>query len=551
MHNNIMQRQNSKPGYSKSSNWQWFGLLLGMLVVAAYFVSRYQGQWAENDSAVFTKVIKTFTQEGQLLPTDQNYYPNGYGYQAISDFIITVTGLDVTTLQQLVYPFFAALVILLACLLFRELIGSWKGATIAALLLFTQPEFLFVILRSSHEKFSRILLLLSLYWLVRSFQVTGRGWLFAAHIVLFYITVYGLTASNTFLSNSFIFAVVVALIIGWLLSKSKSYLWQDIDGQRTLRRLFYVSVICLILVFVFTSYIYTPSRNSLLILKTMIERIAALFLDVQANASDSYSQLSTAWISLPVYFLVSVGNWIILVCSFTIWLVNTYQWFWLRQKPNSHANLLLWLLYTAFAAQGVLSIISDASGVIGNLQQRVFPNFSIMAVAMIGSTLANWKPANYVSLIRYGISFGVFCLVILSTLKATNEPLLSNKWTFYQKYEITALDWNENYTSNTELWTEFDERLSTAYTTVRGDLKNGNRFSIYTVKSSTENILLTDITKLRSARLKQPLPVPLDALRIYDNGSAQIFRFRPQTPFQDLKIGDIRRNANWLFNIWA
>src|SRR5215217_4826679 len=129
------------PG-GRTDVWPWLGPLLYVLLAAFYFVDRYGGRWAEIDSASFTEVIRNFGQEGQLVPAQGDFYPNGYTYQAISSFLSAVTGLQVATLQQVFYPFVAALVVLPAWVLYRELTGSARGAMLATLLLFTQPEFL-------------------------------------------------------------------------------------------------------------------------------------------------------------------------------------------------------------------------------------------------------------------------------------------------------------------------------------------------------------------------------------------------------------------------
>src|SRR5690606_9633698 len=125
--------------------------------------------------------------------------------------------------------------------------------------------------------------------------------------------------------------------------------------------------------------------------------------------------------------------------------------------------------------QGALSVVADASGVlIGNLQHRLFPSFSLVAVALVGSVLAQqqarWRTAH----LRAALSLSLFCIAILSVFKATNEPLLSNKWTFYQADELTALDWIEAHHRHSEIWTEFDERLVVAYYTARGSSPNNN-----------------------------------------------------------------------------
>ncbi len=53
--------------------------------------------------------------------------------------------------------------------------------------------------------------------------------------------------------------------------------------------------------------------------------------------------------------------------------------------------------------------------------------------------------------------------MLLSLLKATAEPLLSNYWTFYTPAERAALAWAERALSGRNLWTGMDGRVSDAY----------------------------------------------------------------------------------------
>ena len=121
--------------------------MLCLAAIGTYFVARFGGRWAENDSAVFTDVIRSFMAAGRLVPAQGDVYASGYTYQAVSAFVLAATGLEVSALQQLVYPLLSALVMVPAWLLYRELLGSRRGATLATLLLLGQPEFLFVVLR--------------------------------------------------------------------------------------------------------------------------------------------------------------------------------------------------------------------------------------------------------------------------------------------------------------------------------------------------------------------------------------------------------------------
>ncbi len=515
----------------QASHWLWLGPLLYMVIVGGYFVARYEGRWAENDSAVFAKYIRLLLQTGQLTPTDVVVYPNGYAYQAISAFIVAITGLDVTTLQQVIYPLTSALVVLPAWALYRELLGSARGATLATVLLFTQPEFLFVILRSSHEKFTRTLLLLCLLLLVRSFKIRDRPWLFAMHVTLFYVTSFAFIAGNNLLAHSFIFAIAIALMLGWVLEGWRPHL--RLESASLVQRLPYAVLISLGLVYLFTFYAYQPAQHDLLVLQNLVDRIAALFLDVQTQPTNAYAQVATGWISLPVYFMVSIANWIILAVSFVIWLRQGVRWVLRSRTPESLPAWLLWLFYAALAAQGGFSVLADASGALGsNLQHRIFPSMSIIAVGIVSATLTQWQPRRFVRPLHLGLTALIGCIAVLSVLKATNEPLLSNKWTFYQANELRALEWSDAHLRDSEIWTELDERLAVAFITKHGSSTNGNNWYAFDLNPTTRNLIITNVTRLRSSRLQQALPLPPDAQRVYDNGDAQLYHLRARTPYQ-------------------
>lgn len=529
---------------SRTTPWLWLGPMLYMAIVALYFIGRYGGQWAEADSATFAQIIRQFTEEGRLIPQNEPRYPNGYTFQAISAFILAFTGVDVATLQQLIYPLVVPMVVLPAWIAYRELTGSARGATITTILLFTQPEFLFVILRSSHEKFTRSLLLLCFFFLLRSFKLQQQPRLFAVNVVLFYLITAAFIASNNLLAHSFIFAISIAMGLGWI-GERRSAVLRPAD-RSIFQSLEYAIMISLGLVYIFTFYVYWPAQHDLLVLQDMWQQITALFLDTTGDeVNNSYAAFRQGWRSPYVYLLVSIANWIVLAASFLIWSRQGVRWIWRGVAPNTLGERLLWLFYAAFAAQGALAVVSDATGTAGgNLQHRLFPSFAIVAVAVVGAALNQWQPRRFARSIQGALAASVFCVAILSVFKATNEPLLSNKWTFYRASELAALNWTDAHLKDAEIWTENDERLVVTLETVQGGSANSNEFQGYGVRPTTRNMLLTTVTRLRSSRfpsrsvpsenppLRDPLPVPPDAMRVYDNGEAQLYHLRPETPFQ-------------------
>jgi hypothetical protein len=304
----------------------------------------------------------------------------------------------------------------------------------------------------------------------------------------------------------------------------------------TIQRLAYAAIISLSLAFIFTFYAYKPARHNLLVFQTIGERTAALALDVEANSANPYQAVNTGWISLRVYLMLSLANWLLLGMSALIWMWQSLTWLRHRQwlpgtKGHDESGLLLWAFYGAFAFVGAISVISDLSGALGsNLQHRLFPSFAMFAAPLVAKWLAKVSyNKRYTQMILWG-SIGI--LAILSTLKATNEPLFSNKWLFYTHAEMQALDWANIYLTEQRLWVEHDERLSTALSIRTGDAELNVSLDQAIVELGTRDFLISEITRRRSVRISTPLPIEADSLRIYDDGQAQIYHWRPRTPYQ-------------------
>ena len=520
-------------GDEEQASWLWLAPLYVAALAAAYFTGRFGGRWADSDSGSFSQWIRLLLDEGRLLSSTDVVYSNGYAFQVISAFAITIGGFDVGALQQVIFPFVAALVTLPAWLLYREVTGSARGATIASVLLLAQPEFLFVLLRGSHEKFTRAFMFMALYCLIRGFRLRDQPLLLAAHIGLFYLCAYAMIASNNLLANSFIAAMVLAGFLGWLMSR----FWPQLrlQGNILVHRLLSVTLIALGLVYLSMFYIYEPAIHHLNVYQLFWQKISALFLDVEGKStrpSVAYEYIASGWVNLGVYFVLSIANWIVLVASSLVWCRQGWRWLWRREQPASEGVWLLWLLYAAFAVQAVVSAIIDSTGVMSaNLQLRLYPTISMLAVAMVALALARWRPRRPDPSRSLALGALVLCLAGLSMLKATNEPVFSNKWTFYRADEMMALEWSVGHLRDSELWTEYDERLIAAYRV--GHRRPGEvRLMAAEAQPRMRDILLTDVTRLRSARLGKSLPPPSDALRVYDNGTAELYHLRPRTPYQ-------------------
>ncbi len=518
----------------RNQKWLWLLPLLYLVIIALYSFIRYGGNWADTDSSTLARAIRPVIEQGKITPADnKDIYPNGFAYQSITAFLVNITGVDVATFQQVIYLLIAPLIVLPIWLLFNEILGDLRAAMFSTMLLLLQPEFLFVILRGSHEKFTRTLLVLCLYFLVRSLKVIGQPRPLAIYVLLFYLSAFAMATYNNFLSSSFVLSVTLSLGFGLLLGLSRKPLRQA--SFAVLPRLSYASLICVVLVFVSLFYVYEPAQIVLGTLKNGVQKVAALFLDVQTatDYTNAYANINIGWISLPVYLLLSSASFLAILFSIIIWFRQGWGWL-VKGKPITNQNeWLLWLFYTAFATQSFFSIGFDRIGLIGNLQNRILPSFTMFAIIMIGFQLVRWRTRPIRAFWRYLAIPLVLCLAIFAPLKASNEPFLSNKWVFYSSAELAALNWADNNLTNTYIWSDFDERLSTAFEVNYNSSKNRNTFDIYDPKAATRTFFISDTTRLRSLRMQQPLPVPADANQLYDNGFGQLYRLRPLTPYQE------------------
>jgi hypothetical protein len=514
------------------------------LAVATFFVLRSLGRWTENDTAALASAISGVIRAERLLPSDGTAYVNGYAYQALMALLASSTGLTVPTLQQVLSPFlFVAVLVPVAWVTYRELTGRAATATLATMLLLLQPELLFVSLRGSHEKVTRTLMLLAILLLARSLRPDQRPGRFAVYVVLFYAAAYGIVASNNMFGTSFVAALVVTLLASWLLSAFGRTGIAPL-GRRLTGRLLYSTVILLGVAFVFTFYAYPPATNQLDVYEEIWKKVTVLLLNVggeEGPAGDPYGLVVAGWISLPVYFLVSLANWLLIVGSVLFWLRDGWRWLVRREVPTP-SSWLLWLLFAAFALQGALSVAVDFSGAIGtNFQHRAFASFAIIGAPVLARGLmpllsgADRRARTNQRLAAVLIGG----LAVLSLLKATNEPLLSHKWMFYEPQEMQAVRWATANMRNATIATDFDERLTTAYLLevtsglpVDQRAVDNNWLSQYRRDPANRDFLISDTTRRRAARLGVALPAVADQLLVYDNGTTQLYHLVPQTHLQ-------------------
>ena len=506
-------------------------IFLLSLFLGLYAWLRYRGNVGQGDTAVFTMAIRNMIDGGTLIPSTATY-DNGYGYQSIVIFLHEFTGLSLYTLQVAGGTLLLAWVVVPAWLLYREFTQSNRIALLAVLLLLVQPEFLFPLLRGTHEKFTRGMMFFIIYLLLRSLRSKNIAKLLN-YIVIFYLSTYALITLNNLMSSSFIFGIGLVVLILWGVQK---FFRNSVSvADHIIKRLGFITISSLILAFIFTFYAYPPAQKQIFILQSVSDQVASLLLNVEESAYNPYGVVMRGWVSMPVYYLVSLANWVVLIGSFAIWLWQTWRWL-IKKDRLSQPAIFLWAFYLAYGFQGGLSILVDVSGAIAaNLQHRMFPSFIAFAVPVV----AVWINQRIQSVAAHkriwltmgtGLVLGLFML--LAVVKATSDPLVSNQWFFYTPAEYQAVRWAEQSLDDDTFAIGFNDRVGSGYWVKENGLISPIDFEVYGSAKHVRNFMVSKVTQLQSERYFVPVPIEPYSSSIYHNGDAMIFRLRPKTPFQ-------------------
>ena len=509
------------------------GLVAYGLILAAYFIVRYGAQWMEGDSARLTQAIQAVYDQGAINPSGA-VYQHGFGYPTVSAFTVAVIGVSPQTLQTVIYPFIAALALGLTSLaFFRQVTRDPGAAALASLLLFLQPDMLFVTFRGSHEKLVWPLMMVALTLLCRSVAQPVRKT--AVYVGMFYVVLFAMIATNVFFASTFVTAVTLSLALGIALAPFlKRY---GNFPAADLKRLVYISAAGGVLIFTFMTYIYPLALLNLRLLDTIVAQVSALLLSFEIRAQP-YEYIGTAWVSPQAYLGLTAFTWLLIVASMAEWLRRGRQM--LRgQETFGLRESLDWLLYVGFALQVSISVLMDYAGVLGgNLQLRVFPGFTVAAVAVLARGLwrvlsvprphrRSWRPG----LVAVGLGVAWFSLA--SVFKASNEPTWNNKWIFYSPAEAASIHWTEGHMRSVTLWTGFDERLIEVRAFFYGYRSgSANVYTAFEYKPTVRYVLFSEGERLRGLRMGLAMPAVLDWNQMYDNGGLQLYQRPPRTPYQ-------------------
>ena len=524
----------SKHIYSVGNFQSAFLILFTSFVYAAYFVLRYGGLWTENDTAVFTQITTQMLDARSVLFPGQ--YSHGFGYPTWLGSLSLLTGLSVPIMNTIVMPFIALLLFTIAAYIaYRIFLKSDKLAALSVLIIFAIPDVMFTLLRGNHEKLNIVLMLWALVMLFRAFDAVQKGVLrdSAIWIVLFYVFVFTNATVNDYFASTFAVAATLTLIGGWGLLRIHSPATTRYRSQ--IIRLGSYVVGSWLLVWWVMLYVFPPAGHDFGLAHSALNKIVDLFLTLHTS-SNPYAAPAAEWAGKTDQFLVASFRWLLSGLSIAIWGYELWKVIW-RKQSRSFEHLFLLALYGAFGFLVALAIPLDFTGMNAgtNLEVRNFPYYALMASPVLiwgiipRLKLLKGAKRQWVSTVT-AVALGVF--VLIGLFKSTLDPVISNQWLFYTPAERQALGAFDNHSQSQSLWTGPDNRLVYANAMWHPNDLGGNAVTGYQFTSAYRDILISPEVIANSLVEETPVPLYLEQNRIYDNGSAQIYRMRPRTPFE-------------------
>jgi hypothetical protein len=506
-------------------------------LAASYFVLRFAGQWSDSDTASLTAASRAVLEEGTLLPS-REVYSLGFAYQSLTTLIVHISGLSLVQLQFWVYPLVAAALSLAAYVMYREFTASSVAGGLATLLLFLQPDFLFVVFRGSHEKVTWLVAMLALYALARSFRAAHRPAVFAIYVALFYVAAFCLIASNVFFGSSFVLAVALSLLAGLVLLRLAGAPAGREAERRTVIRLISVLTTTLVVWFLSVFYLYPPAAQILRELRGVLDRFLAVGLGLQPTF-DPYAVVGWGWRSPLAYLGLMLPSFGVAGLSLLVWTRMGLRYL-RRSEPlaGDPPRFLLWLLYGGFGVQMVIGVAIDRVGSFGgNLQHRLFPVVMLLAFPLVGLALTGlWQKSRATrrkAIVAAALTLFVVWSSAAALLKATNDPALSNYWVFWTVPEDEAVHWIDEHLQARSVWLGLDGFRLSSRSVVEGFGRDSlNRGDAAEREPQTRDIVLSQVDEALAVRRSASLANTRSENRVYDSGTVAIYHLRPRTPYQ-------------------
>lgn len=502
------------------------------LLYAAYFVLRYGGLWIENDTAVFSMVTTQWIHSGKL-PTGA--YPHGFGYQAWLSTLALLTGLDANTANTLVAPFLGVIMVIVpAYLCYYALLKTESRAIVAGLMLFTIPELMFSILRGNHEKLSICFFVMGLYSFLKALQSAHGGDRRSVTLwtVFYYVLVFANTSVNDYFASTVVFATIpTTLVVLVLARKSRpNKLKQFLLGKLVLSVITSYLVVVLVMFFIFPE-----AGQDFLLAKSAGQKVQDLFLTMHAS-SNPYTVVTQAWAGSTASMLMSSFRRLLLGLSFISLMIHVRGTMRKNTEIPSNTALLV-ASYVSFGLIIIISVPIDFSGLAAgsNLEVRNYTYFAVIAIPMIASTPLKVLHREWLRKAAYSaLAVGLMCFLLIGLLKTSLDPIVSNDWIFYTKSESQGLQDFLSLTDGASLWAGSDNRLVNLAEVLDMNIPSGDQVAGFFIQSRPQIRYILWSPQVQAQVTVQQMVAPniQEQNRIYDNGGAEIYQLRPQTPFQ-------------------
>jgi hypothetical protein len=333
-------------------------------------------------------------------------------------------------------------------------------------------------------------------------------------------------------------------------------------------------------------YLHVDTNVATTVAGTANVHSAVVVQNQSQTVTSPYTAVSLGWRDTRVFFALTSFTWLLILAGAFAWLVFAVIFARRRVRRDELPIFIVWLFAAGAALQIVLSVAVDFSGALGgNLQLRLFPVFTVFTAPLVVAALLLYRRPRRSKLLRWALvvagvvgssamaAISPFITVIAgpsilialyihfnwdrsvvarrlavgigiaafvgfagaAILKATNDPVVSNKWTFYTEPEARAIRWVDETLPERFVWGEYDERIETASAMLSPDSPDEAPVAYWIPRpqpSYVRYFLLSDTVVDRAARLGAIVPYVGDDDRIYDNGRVQVFHRVPETPYQ-------------------
>lgn len=543
-------RRAKSSGLSFAIAVSWLPVIMA-LAYGGYFVFRYGGLWAENDTAAFSEVTTQMLAAKSVLFSGQ--YPHGFGYPAWLGSLSLLTGLNVPLLNTVVMPYFGALLLAVpAFLAFRVLLRSDKVAVLAVFLLMAVPELMFSALRGNHEKLNIAFMMGAVYLLFKGVEAGRQAHVgkIAAFVVLFYVMIFFNDTANDFFGSTFSVASTLTLLVCVMFLRRRDGASPQIRSA-VLRMTLTVAISWLMVWWVML-FVFPVAGHDFHLLTTVVEKLVGLFLSVRA-AHNPFSTTRQAWAGGAIYTVMASFRWVLFLGSLGFWLSKMYAGL-VRRVPLELPPMFLLAMYGAMGFLVFVSIPVDFLGLNAgtNLEVRNFTYFALFAAPLFAWGIAEklgthaMEPMDQTGerrrrrsfrlnrrMVKTGLGVGLALLMALGALKTTLDPIVSNQWIFYTRPELEAIRAFWHLSRHQAMWTGPDNRLANVTANWLPFDPHGNAVVGFQVPIMARDFLQSPVVQANAIAQKTPLPPVGGQDRIYDNGGAQIYRLKPTTPFQN------------------